>query len=356
MVEYVPHFHTTLRDKPQPTGRAVSVAKRRDLARKQVKLMSRFERLGEAAARRATAGMRMQVFAAMKQGRLPDIRGKLIHDIAPTLSRMMVAAHLTGRKPLYQKQAGLKTSQKNNDIGPVVFSLDDAPNLTPFDNIIDAITRASDVQYINQLQKLYNTRALRVMNNVADDTEAELRQTINELVQQGVHGAEAGKALREKFDNLGLSDVKDYQLNTIFRTQAQLAFGAGRWQADQDPDIQEILWGYQYTAVMDDRTREEHAALDGTILPKDDGFWLRFWPPNGYNCRCQAIPIFAEEDAKQPPETDEDGEPITPDEGFDFNPGVVYSAGFGLSLDTMKRYIDTWNGRFRRPVYSTHKV
>ena len=48
----------------------------------------------------------------------------------------------------------------------------------------------------------------------------------------------------------------------------------------------------KYIAVLDKRTRDSHAKLNGTILPKDDDFWKSHFPPNGWSCRCRvrAVP------------------------------------------------------------------
>jgi len=45
----------------------------------------------------------------------------------------------------------------------------------------------------------------------------------------------------------------------------------------------------KYVTQGDDRTRREHQALDGLILEVDDKFWSKYYPPNGYNCRCDAV-------------------------------------------------------------------
>lgn len=37
--------------------------------------------------------------------------------------------------------------------------------------------------------------------------------------------------------------------------------------------------------------REEHAILDGITLPFDDKFWDEFFPPNGWNCRCNVVQV-----------------------------------------------------------------
>jgi SPP1 gp7 family putative phage head morphogenesis protein len=43
----------------------------------------------------------------------------------------------------------------------------------------------------------------------------------------------------------------------------------------------------QYDAVNDDRTREEHRLINGVIKRWDDSFWRTYYPPNGWNCRCE---------------------------------------------------------------------
>ena len=37
--------------------------------------------------------------------------------------------------------------------------------------------------------------------------------------------------------------------------------------------------------------RPAHAALDGVTLPPSDPFWLDYFPPNGWNCRCTVVQV-----------------------------------------------------------------
>lgn len=47
----------------------------------------------------------------------------------------------------------------------------------------------------------------------------------------------------------------------------------------------------QYQAVMDSNTRAEHAALHGVIKRVDSDFWDKYYPPNGWGCRCEVIQL-----------------------------------------------------------------
>lgn len=85
------------------------------------------------------------------------------------------------------------------------------------------------------------------------------------------------------------------RLQTIYRSNMQSAYAAGQWDSivDQASEAPYLL----YDAVDDARTRPEHAAWDGTILPVTDHWWGTHYPPNGWNCRCTVIQLSAEDAA-----------------------------------------------------------
>lgn len=75
------------------------------------------------------------------------------------------------------------------------------------------------------------------------------------------------------------------RLKTIYRTNLQTAYMAGRWQTQvEGQDDRPYL---QYVAVLDSRTRASHQALDKLVFSIDDPFWADFYPPNGWGCRCR---------------------------------------------------------------------
>ncbi|MCK9468194.1 MAG: phage minor head protein [Porticoccaceae bacterium] len=80
------------------------------------------------------------------------------------------------------------------------------------------------------------------------------------------------------------------RLKTIYQTNMQSAYMAGRAQAQQEADAFPYL---QYVAVMDAATRHSHAALNGQVFRKDDPVWASITPPNGFNCRCRTRALSA---------------------------------------------------------------
>ena len=112
----------------------------------------------------------------------------------------------------------------------------------------------------------------------------------------------------------GRSDVSAERLETIFRTNVQTAYGAGRVEQLEDPDVLESRPFWRYSAIHDSRTSEICKACDGTVLPADHPWWASHQPPMHFRCRCTIIamrPAPAERRGITTSPTD-----IDADEGF----------------------------------------
>ncbi len=75
------------------------------------------------------------------------------------------------------------------------------------------------------------------------------------------------------------------RLDTIFRTNMQSAYMAGRYATQLEQVDTHPYW--EYVAVLDSRTRPAHRALAGCVFRYDDPIWQTIYPPNGYRCRCR---------------------------------------------------------------------
>jgi SPP1 gp7 family putative phage head morphogenesis protein len=79
-----------------------------------------------------------------------------------------------------------------------------------------------------------------------------------------------------------------WRLETIYETNLQSAYMAGRYQG-MKAATQYAPW-WEYSAIMDSLTRPSHASLNGLVFRHDDPFWQTWYPPNGFRCRCRVIP------------------------------------------------------------------
>ena len=103
------------------------------------------------------------------------------------------------------------------------------------------------------------------------------------------------------------------RIETIVRTNLMDALSQGRKAFFEDPALDGYVVAYQYSAIMDDRVRPNHACCDGKIFAVESSVWKSIMPPNGYNCRCIVVPITQDDTWT------EDDRPVCckADKGFD---------------------------------------
>lgn len=114
-----------------------------------------------------------------------------------------------------------------------------------------------------------------------------------------------------------------HYLKTEYAFAVQSAQMAARWEEQRDEGEGRYL--LQYRTAGDRKVRPAHQALNGITLPASDPFWDKYYPPNGFNCRCTVVKVRA---AKYPAtdsaEAMKAGDKATEGkyaEMFRFNPG-----------------------------------
>ncbi|TWP23516.1 hypothetical protein ETU10_07270 [Apibacter muscae] len=78
-----------------------------------------------------------------------------------------------------------------------------------------------------------------------------------------------------------------HYLETEYNTAIKAATMARQWE-DFQQDA-ELFPNLKYKTAGDSRVRPEHQKLNGTIRPLNDPFWNKYYPPNGWNCRCYVV-------------------------------------------------------------------
>lgn len=279
----------------------------------------KLEKIGVIAARNIGRQARLAGLRAYR--RRGDVANQTVQALNPLVSMIadaMVAAHFRGIRRVARN---IQT-----DTGRRL-------RLGPYDSTLAAQQRLLGLtdSSLDDIRFAYTRTASDVLGGMSRRLDQRITDELADLARDQVTTKEGVRRLREVYAAAGIEPGNSYALENLFRTQIQTAYSAGRWQALREPAIDDILWGFEYVTVGDGRVRPTHQAMDGIRLPKDDPFWLRAFPPNGYSCRCAAIEIFegdaeARIDRKRLPGVREiDGERVQtePDAGFGFNPGRV---------------------------------
>jgi len=166
-------------------------------------------------------------------------------------------------------------------------------------------------QELERLQLGFARQIYSDLYQIGANADAKIRFLISQVVAKGLPKRKALQAIKQGLNKLGVTKANPHQIKTLYETAITRAYGKGRWDRDHTPKVWRLFWGYEYVTMRDDRVRPAHRALDRTTLPKNDPFWFKYWPPNGWNCRCQVVQIKRRRKQYQPVN------PPPPDEGFE---------------------------------------
>jgi SPP1 gp7 family putative phage head morphogenesis protein len=169
---------------------------------------------------------------------------------------------------------------------------------------------------------------------VAKTINAQVVQTFKDEISKSLTNGEAyydfQKRIKSVLETNGWTtndEGKAWHLNTIYNTNVQTAFMAGRYSEFQD--IKDDFPYQQYIAIKDSHTRKEHKELDGLIFRTDDPFWLTHTPPNGYNCRCRTRALSKDYISKHKLSVSKgsnfSSQEYAPDQGFATVPGYNWT-------------------------------
>ena len=110
------------------------------------------------------------------------------------------------------------------------------------------------------------------------------------------------------------------RLDTVFRTNVQKSYGAGRWVQATQPDTLGLRPYWMFDAVLDAATTPTCSACDGTVLPADDPWWQTHHAPLHFNCRSGFVTLTA--DQAEARGVAKKGPNAKPDSGFGLEPGA----------------------------------
>lgn len=153
-------------------------------------------------------------------------------------------------------------------------------------------------------------RSFTVAKAMQMDVLLTIREQIHRAIDEGIPFRDFARALEPALKSQGWWGRQELRnpktgkrekvqlgswerLQTIYYTNMSSAYMKGRYDGMLSAAQARPYW--QYLAVTDPRTRDEHMELHGKVFAFDDPIWKRAFPPNGYRCRCHAVSLSPEE-------------------------------------------------------------
>ncbi len=190
-----------------------------------------------------------------------------------------------------------KFSFNNPPLDNIAFLMSKKPELHfDYDEIkFEAHQRAFTIAKITQIDLLADIQTSLENAFVEGQSFEKWKKELKPTLQK--HGW-LGKVVVQKPNTKEQKEifVGASRLKKIFYTNARTAYAQSEARAGYKLPLSEYI---RYVAILDNRTRHTHAQMHGKIAHRNDKFWEKNYPPNGYNCRCAVEFISKDEMIEQ---------------------------------------------------------
>ncbi|MFV5193320.1 phage minor head protein [Acinetobacter courvalinii] len=160
-------------------------------------------------------------------------------------------------------------------------------------------------------------RTRQYASTVSFLTSLEQINTVMQAINKSIADGSTFEDFKDLVADKGI-DLPESYLDNVFRTNIQSAYAHGRWQQQQRNKAARPY--LMYSAIDDSRVRPSHLAMNRIVRHIDDPFWLTWYPPNGFRCRCTVIALTEKQALKYGITSDEDLPDVAVDLGWSTNP------------------------------------
>lgn len=152
---------------------------------------------------------------------------------------------------------------------------------------LDLLGISKPLTMTERMKKVMAQKAKFYAKTTTNTTFERLENTLS----AGMEANETIPQLTERVQGV-FTEYKTYRAELIARTESTTANNEGLIEAYRQSGV---ATGKEWIAVMDDRTREEHAMLNGEIVGLNENFSNGLSYPQEPNCRCLIGPAMDEE-------------------------------------------------------------
>jgi SPP1 gp7 family putative phage head morphogenesis protein len=216
----------------------------------------------------------------------PQAHQAAMAKVAAYIGGILTISHLLGRKSILTVADRLKPVAAS--VGSRI-QLGAVPAVEFSEAIQDIVTReprlARSAEAVAQVYSQQHAFALARSANLK--VTQRVQQELARLMREGVGVQQSATAIAKIGKQI--EGFTTAYAENVFRTNTMSAFTAGEFEQAQDPDVADLVPAFEFSAVGDGDTRDNHQAADGLVAAVDDPIWQRFAPPLGFQCRCAII-------------------------------------------------------------------
>lgn len=188
-----------------------------------------------------------------------------------------------------------------------------------FDEAIDAFREtapAFDAAF-DEIRSAASSRAFTIAGVTRADVVASVWRAMDVAIASGEAMATFRAAVLPALASAwGVSgDKAAPRVETIFRTNAAVAYNAGRYRQARHPDTVRLRPIWRFDALLDGRTSSICRTCHGTTLPADHPWWRTHLSPLHHRCRSSFVTLRASQ--------------VEPGEMTDRPPEEAPTGGFG---------------------------
>ena len=172
----------------------------------------------------------------------------------------------------------------------------------PFDEAIAAFERRNIVtpEEFETMDEAARAESFTAVRLAHETLVTRARDLLLRTLNEGGTFDDFRTALTEDEHVLGVTPSAPWYLETVYRTNVQMAYGAGRLQLLTSPAVAAVRPYLERRTTKDDRVRPSHAALEGAVFRQDDPDIGAVSPPYcggtlAFNCRCVLVARRAED-------------------------------------------------------------
>jgi len=194
----------------------------------------------------------------------------------------------------------------------------------PFDEAIDFWRGKTSVspQEFAAMTQAARQKAFSIADGASKLIRDEIRDYIDQALTEGLTLGEFQSNAARLLDAAGITARAPHYWETVYRTNLATSYQVGRWRQMNDPAVRAARPYLRYVSARLPTSRPSHVEKHGLVYPTDHAFWTRWYPPNGFNCKCTVMSVSESLLDRRGWEVSSADVKDAPDKGFEVNAGA----------------------------------